>query len=104
ARLNGGIEFAAMAELDFLRNDADDGYDTYWYASASLTRSFTKAIGFYGEIAAGKSSGASATEGLMGGGVTFAVSDNTWWDFAVYKGISSGAADWNHVIRFNFGF
>jgi len=38
------------------------------------------------------------------GGVTLALSENTWWDFAVYRGVSSGAADWNHVIRYNWGF
>lgn len=102
--LAGGFHCDVMAELDFLRNDNDDGYDTYWYASASLSRSLTKAVGVYGEVALGKSSGASATEGMMGAGVTLALSENTWWDFAVYKGISRGAADWNHVIRFNFGF
>ena len=102
--LLGGFHCDVMAELDFLRNDNDDGYDTYWYASASLSRSLTGALGLYGEVAVGKSSGASATEGIMGAGVTLALSENTWWDFAVYKGISRGAADWNHVIRFNFGF
>lgn len=104
ASLLGGFHCDVMAELDFLRNDNDDGYDTYWYASASLSRSLTKAVGFYGEVALGKSSGASTTEGIMGAGVTLSVSDKAWWDFAVYKGISSGAADWNHVIRFNLGF
>lgn len=102
--LPGGFEMAAMAELDLLRNDSDDGYDTYWYISAYLSRQLTKVIGVYGEAALGKSSGAGATEGLMGAGVTFAISENTWWDFATYKGVSSGAADWNHVIRFNLGF
>lgn len=104
SKLWGGFDFAAMAELDFLRNDADDGYDTYWFASASLSRPLIRGVGLYGEIALGKSSGSSATEGMMGGGVTLAISDQTWWDFAVYKGISKGAADWNHVVRFNWGF
>lgn len=102
--LAGGFNLSAMAELDFLRNDTDDGYDTYWYASASLNRPITGALGAYGEVALGKSSGASSAEGIMGGGVTLSVSENTWWDFAIYKGISSAAADWNQVIRFNFGF
>lgn len=102
--LLGGFHCDVMAELDFLRNDNDDGYDTYWYASASLSRPLTGALGLYGEVAVGKSSGASATEGIMGAGVTLSVSDKAWWDFAVFKGISSGAADWNHVIRFNLGF
>jgi hypothetical protein len=103
-KLAGGFHFDAMAELDFTRNDADDGYDTYWYASAALSRPVTRGIGLYGEVALGKSSGTSSAEGVMGGGVTVAVSENTWWDIATYKGISNGAADWNHVIRFNIGF
>lgn len=102
--LLGGFHCDVMAELDFLRNDSDDGYDTFWYASASLSRALAGALGLYGEVAVGKSSGASATEGIMGVGVTLSVSDKAWWDFAVYKGISSGAADWNHVIRFNLEF
>lgn len=103
-QMPGGFSLNAMAELDFLRNDNDDGYDTYWYGSASLSRPFTRFLGIYGELAFGKSSGASATEGIMGAGVTLTVSEHAWWDFAVYKGISSGAADWNQIIRFNIGF
>jgi hypothetical protein len=103
-QLIGGFDFAAMAEVDFLRNDADDGYDTYWFASAYLHRNILKAIGIYGEAAAAKSSGGAPWEGTLGAGVTLTVSEHAWWDFAVYRGISSGAADWNHVLRFNFGF
>lgn len=102
--LVGGFTLAAMAELDFLRNDNDDGYDTYWYASASLTRQVTKAVGIYAEAALGKSSGASGAEGQLGAGVTLAVSDEIWWDFAIYRGVSRAAADWNPVVRFNWGF
>lgn len=103
-RLAGGFEVYAMAELDFLRNDNDDGYDTYWYFSGALSRPITSMLGLYGELALGKSSGDSTTEGIFGAGVTLTLSERTWWDFALYKGISSGAADWNQVVRFNFGF
>lgn len=102
--LAGEFHCDVMAQLDFLRNDNDDGYDTYWYASAALSRPITGALGLYAEAALGKSSGASEAEGVMGAGVTLSVSDQAWWDFAVYKGVSSGAADWNHVVRFNFEF
>lgn len=102
--LTGGFDVAAMAGIDVYRNDNDDGYDLNLYGSASLTRKITGALGVYGEVALAKSSGASSAEGIMGGGVTLSVSENTWWDFAIYKGISSAAADWNQVIRFNFGF
>jgi len=103
-QLTGGFDFAAMAQLDFLRNDNDDGYDTYWFASASLTRHILKAVGVYGEAAVAKSSGGAPWEGTIGAGATLTVSKFAWWDFAVYRGISDGASDWTHVLRFNYGF
>lgn len=102
--LLGGFDFAAMAELSFLRNDNHDGYDSYWFGSAYLHRQLLKGIGLYGEAAVAKSSGGAPWEGAVGFGATLAVSERAWWDFAVYRGISSGAADWNHVLRFNLGF
>ena len=102
--LAGGFAFAAMAELDFLRNDADDGYDSNWFASAYVSRSVLRLIGVYGEITISKSSGGSPWEGVMGAGATVTVSDNTWWDFAIYRGLNRGSMDWTHVIRFNYGF
>jgi hypothetical protein len=104
AVLPGDFKVRAMAELDFLRNDAADGYDTFWYASMAMTRSLTKALGLYGEVTLGKSSGGASTKGLMGVGATLHVSENTWWDYAMYKGISKGAADWTNVLRLNWGF
>lgn len=102
--LVGGASLSAMAEIDFLRNDSDDGYDSFWYASAALHKQLTKAIGLYGEITLGKSSGGAPWAGTLGAGATLAVSDDIWWDYAVYRGISRGASDWNHVLRFNWGF
>jgi hypothetical protein len=102
--LVGGISMTAMAELDFLRNAGDTGYDTFWYSSMALHRQVTKAVGLYGELTVGKSTGGTPWEGMLGGGVTFAVSENVWWDYAIYRGISRGASDWNHVLRFNWGF
>ena len=64
--LPGGINARAMAELDFLRNAADNGYDTFWYASVALNRQLTKAIGLYGEATLGKSSGGASADGRMG--------------------------------------
>lgn len=103
-QLAGGFDVAAMAALDLLRNDADDGYDTNWHFSAYLSRPLTQAVGLYAEFGLGKSSGAAGTDGILGAGVTLAVSESTWWDFAVYRGIASKAADWKHVLRFNLGF
>ena len=102
--LPSGFKFAAMGELDFQRNDNDNGYDTHWYASATFSRPITQALGIYGEATLGKSTGSGSAEGIMGGGVTFAVSQDLWWDYAIYKGISQVAADWKHVLRLNVRF
>lgn len=99
-----GFKFAAMAQLDFLRNDNDNGYDTHWYASATFSRPITKALGIYGEATLGKSTGSGSAKGVMGGGVTLAVNESLWWDYALYKGISTAAADWQHVLRLNVRF
>ena len=104
ADLVGGVSLTAMAELDFLRNDNDNGYDSFWNAYLALHRHVTKALGFYGEATLGKSSGGAPGEGKLGGGVTFAVSDNVTWDYAIYRGFSSGTSDWKHVLRLNWGF
>ncbi len=104
ATLAGGLVMYSMVELDLLRNDADDGYDTYWFGSMALSREVTSRIRLYAELAGAKSSGGSPWEATLGGGVTFNISENIWWDFAVYRGLSRGAADWNPVVRFNWGF
>lgn len=104
ANLAGGLVMYAMVELDLLRNDADDGYDTHWFGSMALSREVTSRVGIYAELAGGKSSGGSPGEATLGGGVKLNVSETIWWDFAVYRGLSRGAADWNPVVRFNWGF
>lgn len=104
SELVGGFQFAAMAELDLVRNDNDDGYDTYWFASASVSRQVLKVIGIYGEASAAKSTSGAPWEGTMGAGATLAVNEHAWWDYGIYRGISGGASDWTHVLRFNWGF
>lgn len=103
-QLLGGFHLHAMAELDFLRNENDDGYDSNWFASVSVTRQLIDLIGIYGEASAAKSSGGQPWEGMMGVGATLAAGKYAWWDYAIYRGISRGAADWTHVLRFNYGF
>jgi hypothetical protein len=104
AELVGGFQFAAMGQLDFQRNENNDGYDTHWFASAEVTRQILNLIAVYGEATVGKSTGGRPWEGTMGGGATVHLSKVAWWDFAIYRGISRGAADWNHVIRYNYAF
>lgn len=103
-QLPTGFEVAAMGEVDFKRNPADNGYDTFLYASAFAKQPLIGGFGIYGEATVGKSSGGEPFASTLGGGVTFNVTSHLWWDYAIYKGVSRGAADWNHVLRFNFSF
>lgn len=102
--LPGGGTFAAMGELDFVRNDADNGYDAFWYASAVMEQPLTGLLKLYGEVTVGKSSGGAPWVGTLGGGVQLHLSSLYWWDFAVYRGLSRGAPGWNPVVRVNWGF
>jgi hypothetical protein len=103
-QLSGGFTFNAMGQVDYVRNDADNGYDSRWLVAMAMTKRVTKAIGIYGELTAGKGTGGTPWEGLLGGGVLLAMSENFEWDFALYTGISSGAPDWSSAIRLNWRF
>jgi hypothetical protein len=98
--LAGGFSLDAMGEVDFLRNAAATGYDNKLFGSVAVKRSILKAIEVYGEATMGKSTGGLPWAGTVGLGATLHVSADTWWDYAIYR----GAADWNHVLRFNYGF
>ena len=103
-KLVGDVEARAMAEVDYLRNANDNGYDTNWYFSGAVSRDFFKTVGLYGELTASKSSGGLPWAGMLGGGATVRLSSFFWWDFAVYRGLSHGAAKWNPVARLNWRF
>jgi hypothetical protein len=98
--LVGGFSLDAMGEVDFLRNAATTGYDRKLFGSVAVKRSVMKVIEVYGEATMGRSTGGLPWAGTVGLGATLHVSADTWWDYAIYR----GAADWNHVLRFNYGF
>jgi len=100
----GGGTLLAMGQWDFIRNDDDNGYDAFWSASAALEQPLTSLLKLYGEITVGKSSGGAPWAGKLGGGVQVHLSSLFWWDFAIYRGLSRGAPDWNPVVRLNWGF
>lgn len=103
-RLPGNTTLDLMASVDFARNDNDDGYDVASWFSGSFSRPLFGPFAAYGEAVLSRSTGSSLWDGRLGGGLTLTVSERAWWDFSVYRGLSNGAADWNPVIRFNFGF
>lgn len=102
--LIGGIRLNAQAGLDALRNPDDNGYDLNWSTALTVGRDLTSRLTVYGELIGGKSSGQSGWIGSLGAGVCLTLSERTSWDFAVYRGISRTATDWNPVVRLNWGF
>jgi hypothetical protein len=103
-KLTGGFFFNAQAGLDLLRNADDSAYDMNWSGAVTVSRSLTSRISVYGEFIGAKSSGVSGWIGTMGGGVYLTLSDRVSWDFAVYRGLSRAATDWNPVVRLNMSF
>lgn len=103
ADLPAGFDFVAQAQLDLQRNPADDGYDIAWGAAAYLHRDLPAGFGLYGEAITYQSSGGENFAGSLGAGVTWKTVIGTW-DYAMYKGLSSGAADWTYTLRYRIGF
>lgn len=103
-KLPGGGAVHAMGTWDVVRNDANNGYDSFWYASAAFSQPLTGLLNLYAEASVAKSSSGAPWAGTIGGGATVRVSQLFWWDFAIYRGISDGAADWNPVVRINWAF
>lgn len=103
--LPGKVLTGAMLQWDILRNAANDGYDSRWYASAYAHRSFTRLLGLYAETTVSASSDSRSTfAGSLGGGVTLSVSENVVWDYEISRGVGSRATDWRHAIRLTWGF
>lgn len=104
AYLPGEVTLNAMVELDLVRNAADDGYDALWYGSVALSRNLTRRLALYAEADAAKTTGGGPWQATLGLGAYWTVSEVLAWDFAVYRGLSRGAPDWNPVVRVNLGF
>jgi hypothetical protein len=103
ANLPAGFRFVAQAEFVIQRNALDDGYDSAWGASGYVHRDLPFGFGVYGEAITRKTSGGDDFEGSLGGGVTLHTTIGSW-DYAMYKGLSDGAADWTAVLRYSLPF
>jgi hypothetical protein len=94
-----------MAEWDYVRNDANDGYDSRLFASGFLRQHLVAGVGVYGEVTVtGASSGSSSYSGTLGGGATYDVSKLLQFDYGVSRGLGGRATEWTHVLRVRWGF
>jgi hypothetical protein len=103
--LAAGFRSGAMFEWDVLRNDARNGYDSHWSASAFVRRDLGRTVALYGETSFAVSSASSSTfVGGIGGGATLRVSNGITWEYGVSRGVGGRATDWIHLVRFRWGF
>lgn len=100
----GVLTLNSMVELDLVRNEADDGYDTLFYASSAVSKELTRFLSVYAELDATKAAGGSPWQTTLGVGAYITVSDHLSWDLVVYRGLNREAPDWNPVVRVNYGF
>jgi hypothetical protein len=103
-QLPTGFTIVAQGELAYLRNPSDTGYDTHVGFAGYVSHPIIGGLGAYAEAVTDKSAGGEPFVGYMGAGVTLAVGSHASWDYALYKGITDGADDWNTVLRFNYSF
>jgi hypothetical protein len=103
--LDHGYRTTAMAEWTAVRNDANDGYDSRWFASLALQEDLNPSVGLYAEATLGlTSAGVARTAFAAGGGITVEASSRVQLDLAFYAGLSGGAATWNPVLRLRWHF
>jgi hypothetical protein len=103
--LGPGSEVGAMAEWDLLRNDANNGYDSRWFASAYVRQHIVGAFGAYAETTVGVSSASSSSfAGTLGGGVTFDFTKHAQLDYGLSRGLGGRATDWVNVLRLRWSF
>jgi hypothetical protein len=92
-----------MGELDFLRDDADEGYGYSFLHTATLGHPVAGGLSGYVEYVgfANHDLGAGYVA-LAGTGVTYGLGGDAQLDAAVYAGISDAAPDFSASVGFSF--
>lgn len=103
--LGSGSEAGAMAQWELLRNDANDGYDSRWFASGFVRQHIVGGFGAYAEATLAVSSASSSSfAGTIGGGATFDFSKFFQLDYGMSRGLGGRATDWTGVVRLRWTF
>ncbi len=94
--LGSGFDLGLMTEVDILRRENGSGYAPVFVNSAALGFELTERIGLFAEVFVERSAErGSQTVVTLGGGVTYAATENLQLDTAVNFGATEAADDLN---------
>jgi hypothetical protein len=96
--------WGGMAGLDTTRAD-NGGWDFYWQGSSYLSYNLSKVLCSYVELTGSGPFTAPRVPAFQAGlGLALQVNQRLLCEAALYRGINSGALDWNPVLRFSYAF
>jgi hypothetical protein len=96
-------DLGLMAEVDFLRDVADEGYGAAFLHTATIGHPITEKLdGFAEYVGVANHDLDVGYMASVGGGVTYAVGDNAQLDAATYFGLSEDADDFTARIGVSF--
>jgi hypothetical protein len=94
---------AAMLELDFLRDDANEGYGQSLVHTVSLSRPIAGELGGYVEyVGAANNDLGAGYIAEAGAGVTYGLNENVQLDSGIYFGLSDEADDVRALVGISF--
>jgi hypothetical protein len=100
-----GWSMCVMTEFDFVRNAANDGYATDFVNSITFAHDIVGKLGGYAEFFSVVSSEQRAPwQGQADVGFTYALSDNSQFDFGCNFGVTRSAPDFNPFAGFSFRY
>lgn len=91
APLPNGFGLGLMGEVDFVRNEKDDGYDLEFVHTASVGRDIVGDLGGYVEYIGVAGGGPYAA--ALSTGLTYALSRDVQLDAGIMAGLSDAAED-----------
>jgi hypothetical protein len=92
-----------MAAVEFLRNDADTGYEAGWQGSAFASREIFKPLSIYAEaVLAIPPAGLSHWQASGGVGLKFEATKHLELEYELVRGFNDRATDLLHCFRLNW--
>lgn len=101
-KLAEGWDLGLMTEIDFLRNDGDNGYHASYVNSVTVGHEITESVGCYLEFFSEVDERAAGWVGTVDFGFSFAVTDNLKFDTGVNIGVTRAAPDWNPFVGVSY--